>query len=368
MKFTTLITALLATTIAGAQGIRKEAGEAFLEPQQKRDSVLIADQFRYGVLLENLEEGTPVSLPEFQLEKDAPLEILGSWQLDSTRISKRKEQPARYNIKASLLLTAFMGGTYELPEIPVLVGTDTLVFKAAEPLEVKELPIDMESFQAHDIKPQVKFPYTFKELFPWIIGVYLIGMIIAALILWLKYRSRKQREEEALLKEPAHIRALRKLDEYRGEKFWKPEQQKTFYSGVTDALREYIAARYEVGAMEMTTAEIFQDLKDTDIPEDLYQEMKALFERADFVKFAKYTAPDQENAKVLPQAVRFVTSTYQQEIADQVGNDAHVMPDTDHVMPDNDRASSGNVMPDSDRASSGNVMPGSDRASEKKEE
>ena len=382
MKFTTLITALLATTIAGAQGIRKEAGEAFLEPQQKRDSVLIADQFRYGVLLENLEEGTPVSLPEFQLEKDAPLEILGSWQLDSTRISKRKEQPARYNIKASLLLTAFMGGTYELPEIPVLVGTDTLVFKAAEPLEVKELPIDMESFQAHDIKPQVKFPYTFKELFPWIIGVYLIGMIIAALILWLKYRSRKQREEEALLKEPAHIRALRKLDEYRGEKFWKPEQQKTFYSGVTDALREYIAARYEVGAMEMTTAEIFQDLKGTDIPEDLYQEMKALFERADFVKFAKYTAPDQENAKVLPQAVRFVTSTYQQEIADQVGNDAHVMPDTDRassgnvmpgndrVMPDNDRVmpDNDNVMPDNDRASSGNVMPGNDLASEKEEE
>lgn len=362
MKFTTLITALLVTTIASAQGIRKEAGEAFLEPQQKRDSVLIADQFRYGVLLENLEEGTPVSLPEFQLEKDAPLEILGSWQLDSTRISKRKEQPARYNIKASLLLTAFMGGTYELPEIPVLVGTDTLVFKAAEPLEVKELPIDMESFQAHDIKPQVKFPYTFKELFPWIIGVYLIGMIIAALILWLKYRSRKQSEEQAI-KEPAHIRALRKLDEYRGEKFWKPEQQKTFYSGVTDALREYIAARYEVGAMEMTTAEIFQDLKDTDIPEDLYQEMKALFERADFVKFAKYTAPDQENAKVLPQAVRFVTSTYQQEIADQVGNDAHVMPGNDNVMPDTD-----NVMPDNDRASSGNVMPGNDRASEKEEE
>lgn len=382
MKFTTLITALLVTTIAGAQGIRKEAGEAFLEPQQKRDSVLIADQFRYGVLLENLEEGTPVSLPEFQLEKDAPLEILGSWQLDSTRVSKRKEQPARYNIKASLLLTAFMGGTYELPEIPVLVGTDTLVFKAAEPLEVKELPIDMESFQAHDIKPQVKFPYTFKELFPWIIGVYLIGMIIAALILWLKYRSRKQREEEALLKEPAHIRALRKLDEYRGEKFWKPEQQKTFYSGVTDALREYIAARYEVGAMEMTTAEIFQGLKGTDIPEDLYQEMKALFERADFVKFAKYTAPDQENAKVLPQAVRFVTSTYQQEIADQVGNDTHVMPDndrtssgnvmpgSDHVMPDNDRASGDNVMPGTDHVMPGtdHVMPGSDRASEKEEE
>ena len=42
-----------------------------------------------------------------------------------------------------------MGGSYELPDIPVLVDGDTLVFNApAEPLEVKELPMDMETFQA----------------------------------------------------------------------------------------------------------------------------------------------------------------------------------------------------------------------------
>ena len=42
--------------------------------------------------------------------------------------------------------------------------------------------------------------------------------------------------------------------------------------------------------------------------------MKSLFERADFVKFAKFTATDEENATVLPQAVHFVTATYEQEI------------------------------------------------------
>ena len=30
-----------------------------------------------------------------------------------------------------------------------------------------------------------------------------------------------------------------------------------------------------------------------------------------FVKFAKHTASDEENARALPTAVRFVTSTYQ---------------------------------------------------------
>jgi hypothetical protein len=142
------------------------------------------------------------------------------------------------------------------------------------------------------------------------------GMLIAALILWLVTRKKKA-EEEAANAEPAHVRALRKLDKFRGDKYWKPDQQKTFYSGVTDTLREYIAARYGVGAMEMTTAEIFEGMKGTDVPEDLYQQMKELFERADFVKFAKYTATDEENAQVLPQAVHFVTATYQTEIEEE---------------------------------------------------
>ena len=291
-------------------------GQAFLQPLQQRDSVLVADQLRYGVELTDIPEGTPLALPEFQLDKDAPLEILSSWQLDSTLVSKRKETPRRYDIKASIVLTAFMGGTYELPDIPVLVNGDTLVFNAPEPLQVSELPIDMENFQPHDIKPQVKFPYTLAELFPWIYGGLMGAMMLAALILWLVYRKKKS-DEAGEAAEPAHIRALRKLDKYRGDKFWKPENQKSFYSGVTDALREYIAARYGVGAMEMTTAEIFADMSKTDVPADLYQEMKDLFERADFVKFAKFTASDEENAQVLPQAVRFVTTTYQTELEEE---------------------------------------------------
>lgn len=295
-----------------AQGLRREAGQAFLEPLQKRDSVLVADQFRYGLELEGIAEGTPLALPELKMDKDHPLEILGNWQLDSVRVSRRKETPARYNIRAFLTLTTWMGGSYELPDLPVLVAGDTLIFKAPEsPLEVKELPVDMETFQPHDIKPQIRFPYTFREVAPWVLGALALAALVFLLVRWLLGRRKAQEEEKA---EPAHIRALRKLDKYRGDKYWKPEQQKTFYSGVTDTLREYMASRYGIGALEMTTAEIFRDLEGSDIPQDLYREMKDLFERADFVKFAKFTATPEENATVLPQAIRFVTSTYQAEV------------------------------------------------------
>ena len=79
----------------------------------------------------------------------------------------------------------------------------------------------------------------------------------------------------------------------------------------------YIADRYGIGAMEMTTAEIFADMKSTDVPRELQDELRELFERADFVKFAKFTASDEDNAGALPLAVRFVTSTYQTEVQEE---------------------------------------------------
>ena len=336
MRLKLIIPALLACTLMHAEGRRTEAGDAFLEPLQKRDSVLVADQLRYGAVLPGIPEGTLLALPDFKPEKESPLEIVGGWQLDSTRVSGRKETPARYDIKVSMVLTAFMGGTYELPDIPVLVGTDTLVFRAPDPLVVTEPQVDMENFEPNDIKPQVKFPYTFGEIFPWVLGALALAALVWLLVRWIRRRHKAVIDKENA--EPAHIRALRKLDAFRSDKFWAPEKQKAFYSGVTDALREYIAARFGIGAMEMTTAEIFEGLKDADdLPEDLYAEMKDLFERADFVKFAKFAASDEENAKVLPGAVRFVTTTYQQELAAQAGNDdAKVGRD---VVPVSDRAS-----------------------------
>ena len=313
-KYLLISVLLLPAFLCRAEGRRIPGGETFLEPVTPRDSILIADPVRYGIELKDITEGTPLQLPELQQEKDSPLLILGGWQLDSVRVSRRKERPARYDIRAYLTMAAFMGATYTLPPLNAVLDGDTLVFRPQQ-LAVTEPVIDMETFEPHDIKPQVQFPYTLRELFPWIYGSAVALMALAALILWLVTRSKAAEEKREA--EPAHIRALRRLDKFRGDQYWQPDKQKAFYSGVTDALREYIVSRFGVSAMEMTTAEIFEGLKGSDIPDDLYQEMKDLFERADFVKFAKYTASDEDNAKVLPGAVRFVTTTYQTELEEE---------------------------------------------------
>ncbi|MBQ3984763.1 MAG: hypothetical protein II636_05485 [Bacteroidales bacterium] len=322
MRLKTVIPALLACILAFApdglaaprKGRRIEAGPSYLEPLQPRDSVLVWDQFHYGMVIKDVPEGTSIGLPQIDPEatlKEGKLMILDNWQRDTINVYAQKDSLTKYDIRAYFTITPLVAAEYELFPLTCLVGLDTLVY-IHQMLDVKEPSIDMETFQPNDIKPQVKFPITFQEAIPWVmIGLFAIAILVLIFAIYSTI-ERKQKEKPA---EPAHIRALRKLDRFRGEKHWKPENQKNFYSGVTDALREYIAARFGVGAMEMTTAEIFDALKGAeDIPEDLYAEMKDLFERADFVKFAKYTAPDEDNKRVLPEAVRFVSTTYVSEV------------------------------------------------------
>ncbi len=296
---------------------------AFLEPLQVRDSVLIADQIFYGFNLSGVEEGTQFAFPVVKDTLMSGVEIVEPWKMDTLKTIKgKKGNPGSLDLRGGLTITTFDEGIYVLPPLAVQRLSkdgvlDTLVFDPQR-LEVMTMPVDTATFKPHDIKGQIRYPVTFKELLPWIIGgLALAGLI--ALAVWLIIRFRRRNNPEYIRKDPPHIIALRELDKYRGNKMWAPEKQKAFYSGITDALREYIDARYGISAMEMTTAEIFKDMKHTDAPEELLAEMKDLFERADFVKFAKFTASEEENASALPVAVRFVTSTYQTEVEEETG-------------------------------------------------
>ena len=304
------------------------SGDATLQQLQKRDSILIADQIRYGVTIEDVKAGEKIALPDFSAASNDTLTILGGWQLDTlvngkavrSRNAKAAARRLRkpFALKASIVLVPFEEGHYALPDVPVIRESDTLVFKGLE-MDVKTMPVDTATFEIHDIKGQILYPVTFKELLPWIGGGLLAAALIA-LAVWLIVRASKRKAEALKPKDPAYIVALRELDKYRSDKYWAPDKQKAFYSGITDALKFYMDERFGVDAPEMTTAELFDALKsDKDITPEMYSSLKELFERADFVKFAKHIASEQENAAALPLAVRFVTTTYQTDLEKETG-------------------------------------------------
>ena len=309
---------IVASVTLSAQGTVIPVKGAFLKQLQERDSVLVADQLLYGFRLDGVAEGTQLVLPELPQEQDYRLMYLTPWIMDTLKVTKSKDgQPALLDVAGSVMITSFEEGVYDLPQIALQRMSsdgvlDTLVFDPVR-LEVKTMPVDTATFQPHDIKGQIRYPVTVQEVIPWI-GLFWLVAVIVILTVCLLMMHRRKNDPEYVKKDPAHIIALRELDKFRGSQMWAPEKQKAFYSGVTDALREYISGRYGIGAMEMTTAEIFGRMKETDVPEPLQKDVRELFERADFVKFAKYVASEDENSATLPLAVRFVTETYQAEI------------------------------------------------------
>ena len=284
MSLLTIILAALLQTVP--------AGQAFLRQLQPRDSVLIADQLEYGFQLDSVAEGTRIALPDFSGASNDTLTLVRGWQIDTTaRLRVRqpggKGRVRLYNLRGSIVLAPFEEGTYRLPGATATV-------------------------QIHDSKGQRRYPLTLKELLPWIAGLWLLALLVILTVCLVQVRRRRASGGGNAPRDPAYIVALRELDKWRGDKFWAPDRQKAFYSGITDALKNYIEDRFGVDAPEMTTAELFDALRQVeDLPAELREELRALFECADFVKFAKHTASDEDNARALPVAVRFVTSTYQ---------------------------------------------------------
>ena len=321
LLFATVLYAQDRDTVADLSGKVIPVKGVFLQQLQERDSVLVADQLLYGFELKQVKEGTGLVLPEIPQEQDYRLMYLSPWMLDTVKVTKQKKGlPRLLDLRGSVVVSSFEEGIYELPQI--VVGrlseegvADTLIFEPMR-LEVKTMPVDTATFVPHDIKGQIRYPLTFAEVFPWAFGTWITALLII-LAAGLIIMHRRAEDPAYAHKDPAHIVALRKLDKYRGNKMWAPEKQKLFYSGVTDALREYISSRYGISAMEMTTAQIFDDMKATDAPEALLKEVRELFDRADFVKFAKYVASEDDNASALPVAVRFVTETYQADVENE---------------------------------------------------
>ena len=316
---------MISLTAAGQQaslgkGLLIRSEDSFLEPLQKRDTALIGDQFRYGFHLKDVAEGTRFALPDFSKGFMDSVEIVLPFRADTVGVHGGKHDPKSYDIDVSMVITSFDEGKYDLLPLSLVRASgvdrvDTLVFDP-QTLDIRTMPVDTTTYQIHDIKGQVRYPLKASEVVPYILGIWAVALV-ATLIWALLASRRKKADERSARKDPPYLVALRRLDRFRGSKYWAPEKQKAYYSGITDALREYIDARYGIDAMEMTTAEIFKDLKSSGVPADLYEEMKTLFETADFVKFAKASASDEENAAALPAAVRFVTVTYQSQLAEE---------------------------------------------------
>ena len=281
-----------------------------------RDSILIGDRVDWTADIV-LAPGEELYMEPMSDPVVAGVETVEQLKIDT--ISTKKGSLA---LQAKMTLTSFDSGSYVLPNIVAAVARangqiDTLVFDGAK-LAVNTIPIDTATYVIKDIKAQINYPLTLKELLPWIGGVLLLAALVFLIIRLIK--ARKENTTlfgKPIVADPAHIVALRSLEKIRKQKLWQNEKQKQFYTAVTDTLRVYIAERFHIATLERSSTEMLSDLKKQDVDENMYGKIAELFTRADLVKFAKYQSSNEENEDTIPVAVQFVNTTYMTELKEE---------------------------------------------------
>ena len=234
-------------------------------------------------------------------------------------------------INFKYIVTSFDSTLYNIPRMPVFDGTDTIfsnsfglkvtspVLKDStraylEKLKNKETDsIDFNQLQLNDIKPIQKPPFVWTD-YLWILWVILGVGLLAALVLAVIYFILKKKNKGYFFTPPevlpAHVRAIQSLDKLKAEKIGQQEgREKEFYTKITDILRLYIAERYGINAMEMTSGEILNEIRKVNDADSVYENLKQILSVADLVKFAKYKPYPDENDLSMMNAYLFVNQT-----------------------------------------------------------
>lgn len=141
-------------------------------------------------------------------------------------------------------------------------------------------------------------------------SLLMLLFIVMFFLLYLQFRANKPinisiKVVKRLL---PHQKAMKEIELIKADRMVQSENQKEYYTKLTDTLRKYIRERYGFNAMEMTSGEIIERLMASH-DRAAIEELKELFNTADLVKFAKYSTLINENDKNLVSAIEFINST-----------------------------------------------------------
>ena len=222
-------------------------------------------------------------------------------------------------VSQHLTLTSFEDTLYYIPAQKVKIDGKEY---ASNNLALKVLTIDVDTLHPNQFfgpKDVQNNPFQWKE---WS-RVFWLSMLAAFMYLlcwgiYLRLKSNKPiklrvRIVKRILPHQKALSEIEKLKEEKTDGVAVPYDLKGYYTQLTDALRKYIEERFGFNAMEMTSAEIITELK-KEKDQSKIEELTMLFETADLVKFAKYTANFSENDRNLVSAIDFINTTKQENL------------------------------------------------------
>ena len=208
-------------------------------------------------------------------------------------------------------LTSFDEKLYYLPPVKVKVNGKEYASKNLA-LNVLTVPVDTlhpnQFFPPKDVQTN---PFLWSE---WSLSFWLSVLMLLLIVLAFYLRQRLYDNKPIIAKVRIvkkvlpHQRAMQEIEQIKADKMVMSEDQKAYYTKLTDTLRKYIEERFGFNAMEMTSTEIIMKLQETG-DRKMIDELRELFMTADLVKFAKYSTLINENDSNLVNAIEFINTT-----------------------------------------------------------
>lgn len=283
------------------------SAQVFVESEIDSIEILIGEQTDVTLSV-TAKNGAEVKMPEFQPSQylTPGVEVLGHSAADTSHLDN-----GLVKITKRYTLTSFDEKLYYLP--PLQVEVDGKYYKAKS-LALKVLTVPVDTLHPEKFYPPKSVqdnPFSWDEWEPsfWMSVIFVL-ICVLTYYLWTRLKENKPviAQVRIIKRVPPHQKALKEIEHIKENKMSVSEDQKTYYTLLTDVLRKYIKARFGFNAMEMTSSEIISRLRQEN-DEKMIDELKELFMTADLVKFAKYSTLINENDANLVNAIDFINTT-----------------------------------------------------------
>ena len=281
--------------------------QVFVESKIDSIEILIGEQTNVTLSV-TAKKGANVKMPEYEPSQyiTPGVEVLQNTDADTSKLDN-----GLVKITKRYTLTSFDENLYYLP--PMKVKVDGKEYKSKSlALKVLTVPVDTlhpEKFYPPKGVQNNPFEWSEWESTFWLSVVWVL-MCVLTYYLWTRLKENKPVivKIRMVKKLPPHQKALKEIEQIKENKMSVSEDQKTYYTLLTDVIRKYIKARFGFNAMEMTSSEIITCLQQ-EADKNMIDELKELFMTADLVKFAKYSTLINENDANLVNAVEFINTT-----------------------------------------------------------
>lgn len=273
-------------------------------------TIFIGQQARMTVDV-TARHGAKVVFPKFKrTQYIVPgVEVLGDTKADTSDID------GMMRVSKTFTLTSFDERLYAIPGMKVKVDGKSY---SSNQLALKVLTCDVDTLHPEQFFPPKDVqdnPFLWAEWSTpfWLsIVVMLLTLAFGYLVLRLKQNKPIITRIRVVKRIPAHQKALDEMSRLKTEHYNTADEQKEYYTQLTDTLRKYIRERFGFNAMEMTSSEIMEHLQSTG-DDTMINELRELFNTADLVKFAKYSSLLGEKDMNLVKAINFIDQTKRDE-------------------------------------------------------